>query len=182
MRSLAARRAPFQGALASRNDVAAMRWLRRNSAPEARVLNYPGNLPAMRDWEGHWAPVLTERDCVYFRMQPFFLDDPRWGVPGALAAAHREQREMLAFWRDPGAPPQAERLAEAGIRYVLVPEAVADPSSLDDAWRGRPPALLDGVSPPALEAGFLEPVFRAGGAIVYRVIAPGRGTGGGGDA
>jgi hypothetical protein len=169
---LLAGRVPFYGALASRHDVQAMRWLRRHTPPDARVLNYPGDLDHLRDWEGHWAPVLTERDCVYFRMQPFFLDNPRSGRPGALAAAAREQREMLSFWRDPARPGQAGRLAAAGIRYLLVPEAVADPSSLDGAWRGRPPALLDGRRPPPLEGDSLRLVFRAGGASVYELGRP----------
>jgi hypothetical protein len=162
-------RAPFYGALASRHDVQAMRWLRRHAPPDARVLNYPGDLDHLRDWEGHWAPVLTERDCVYLRMQPFFLDNPHSGRPGALAAATREQREMLAVWRTPSDPANAERLAAAGIRYVLVPEAVSDPSSLDHAWRGRPPALLDGRRSPPLEGDLLRLVFRAGGAAVYEL-------------
>ncbi len=165
----AAGRMPFYGALASRNDVTAMRWLRRTAPAGARVLNYPGDLPRRRDWEGQWAPVLTERDCVYFRMQPFFLDDPRFARPGALADAEREQREMLAFWRDPGEASNAARLANAGIRYVLLPEAIGDPDSLQRAWRGRPPALLDGRRPPSLAVDYLHPVFQAGGATVYEV-------------
>ncbi len=162
-------RAPFYGALASRNDVRAMEWLRRHAPLGARVLNYPGDLDHLRDWESHWAPVLTERDCVYFRMQPFFLDSPHAARPGALSAARREQHEMLGFWRDPGSPSQAARLSAAGIRYVLVPDAVGDPTSLERAWRGRPPALLDGRRPPPLPAGNLRTVFRAGGAAVYEV-------------
>jgi hypothetical protein len=167
-----AARVPFYGALASRNDVAAMRWLERHTAPDARILNYPGDLPRARDWEGHWAPVLTERDCVYFRMQPFFVDDPRSPATGTVAAAVREQEEMLGFWRDPNDPDQARRLVEVGIRYVLVPEAVGDPTSLGRAWRGRPAALLDDRPPPPFSADFLDPVFRAGGAAVYELRQP----------
>lgn len=162
-------RAPFYGALASANDVEAMGWLRRHAPPGDRVLNYPGDLPGLRDWEGHWAPVVTERDCVYFRMQPFFLDDPRVPATAALADAVREQREMLAFWRDPADPANGPRLAASEIAWVLVPEAVGDPGSLARAWRGRPPALLDGRRPPPLDPGLLRPVFRAGGAAVYEV-------------
>jgi hypothetical protein len=166
-------RAPFYGALASRNDVAAMRWLERHAASDARILNYPGDLPGARDWEGHWAPVLTERDCVYFRMQPFFLDDPRSPATGAVAAAVREQEEMLGFWRNPNDRDRVRHLTELGIRYVLMPEAVGDPASLGRSWRGRPPALLDGRPPPPLAADFLDPVFQAGGATVYELRRPG---------
>ena len=164
-----AARLGLYGALASRNDVAAMRWIRDAAPAGARVLNYPGDLPHRRDWESHWAPVLTERDCVYFRMQPFFLDDPRAPHRGALAAAAREQEELLAFWRDPDDPGHAARLATAGIRYVLVPEAVGDPAAATGAWRGRPPALLDGRRPPALAVEYLRALFRAGGATVYEL-------------
>ena len=169
MAGLFAQKAPVHGALSSQNDVEAMRWIRRTAPPAARVLNYPGDLPGRRDWEAHWAPVLTERDCVYFRMQPFFLDEPRADRSGALAATVREQRRMLGFWRDPARAGHATMLAAAGIRYVLVPEAIADPSSLERAWRGRPPALLDGRPRPALDVGWLRPVFSAGGATVYEL-------------
>jgi len=163
-------RLEIYGALASRSDVVAMRWIRGAAPAGGRVLNYPGDLPHRRDWESHWAPVLTERDCVYFRMQPFFLDDPRAPRRGALAAAAREQEEMLAFWRDPADPRHAARLATAGIRYVLVPEGVGDPAAATGVWRGRPPALLDGRQPPALAVEYLREVFRAGGATVYEVV------------
>lgn len=165
-------RSPFYGALASRNDVAAMRWLGRHAATDDRILNYPGDLPGARDWEGHWAPVLTERDCVYFRMQPFFLDDPQSPATGAVAAAIREQQEMLTFWRDPNDPDHIRLLTERGIRYVLMPEAVGDPASLGRSWRGRPPALLDDKLPPSLSTDLLDPVFRAGGATVYELRPP----------
>ena len=57
----------FYGAFSSHADVVAMLWLRENAPTDARILNYPAN------YEGHWAPVITERDAVYFRPQPFFV-------------------------------------------------------------------------------------------------------------
>ena len=165
--ALVFRRIPVYGALSSDDDVRAMRWIRREAPLGARVLNYPGDHERMRDWEGHWAPALTERDCVYFRMQPFFLGKGAEEAPGGLEQARREQREMLSFWRDPSDPSNEARLRAAGVRYVLVPESVGDPDSLSRAWRGRPPALLAGVRSAASRAAYLRPVFRSGGAEVY---------------
>jgi hypothetical protein len=161
----------IHGAFASDNDVLAMRWIRAETPPAARVLNYPGDQAGRRDWEAHWAPVLTERDCVYFRMQLFFLARPGSQARDALARARAEQTAMLEFWRDPANPAHAERLRGAGVQYVLVPESVGDPASLARAWRWQPPALLDGVRSTAADAVYLRRVFEAGGARVYRVVA-----------
>jgi hypothetical protein len=155
------------GAFAGEGDLAAMRWLRDHTPAEARVLNYPGDYADGRDWEAHWAPVIAERDCVYFRRQPFFLD-PRGG-PIEQGGGYAEQQSLLAFWRDPGDPHGATLLQEADIAYVLVPESVGDPGSWRHAWRWQPPALLpDTVSEPA-DALYLELVFSSGGAQVYRL-------------
>lgn len=168
------------GAFASANDVAAMRWIRDRAPREARILNYPGDYP-VRDWEAHWAPVIAERDAVYFRMQPFYVErrgsavDPR----ATLQAAHAEQQAMLAVWRDPADPAHAAVLAAAGIRYVLVPEWLTDMASLDHAWRWRPPARLEGVRARIDAAPYLHLVFQAGGARVYELAGaapPGRHT------
>jgi hypothetical protein len=167
----------FHGAFASANDVEAMTWIRDHSPRAARVLNYPGDYEHQRDWEAHWAPVITERDCVYFRMQPFFLDAARLGgAPSpptgrGLTDALNEQRTLLDFWRNPADPSNAERLSNAGVDYVVVPEAVGDPSSLARAWRWRAPALLEGVRSTPRDAPFLHLVHEAGGAQVYEVRA-----------
>lgn len=159
------------GAFASANDVAAMRWLRDHADPTARVLNYPGDYEGRRDWEGHWVPVIAERDSVYFRWQPFFVVDGTSGLD-ASGAVPVEQRALLAFWRDPGDPGHAERLRAARISYVLVPEAITDPESWPRAWRWRPPALLPGVRSRVSGAPYLRRVFGAGGAEVYS-LCPG---------
>lgn len=159
--------APFHGAFATANDLEAMRWIRASASADARVLNYPGDYEARRDWEAHWAPVVTERDCVYFRMQPFFLSAHPGG--GGLARAFAEQRDLLAFWRDPARPAHAARLSAAGIGYVLVPESIGDPATLDRAWRWQPPALLEPTRPRLEDAAYLELVFEQGAARVYRV-------------
>jgi hypothetical protein len=154
------------GSLSSANDLAAMRWIRDHSPPEARALNYPGDYPAGRDWEAHWAPAIAERDSVYFRWQPFFLVrglEP--GDPGSIAD---EQIELLSFWRDPADPAHAARLCQHHIHYVLVPEAIGDPRSWFQAWRWRPPARLPEPASGPEQAPYLELVYRAGGAQVFR--------------
>lgn len=159
--------APFHGAFATSNDLEAMRWIRTSTPADARVLNYPGDYEARRDWEAHWAPVVTERDCVYFRMQPFFLSTHPEG--DGLARAFAEQRDLLAFWRDPARPEHAARLSASGIDYVLVPESVGDPATLARAWRWQPPALLEPARSRVGDAAYLELVFAKGAARVYRV-------------
>lgn len=158
----------FHGAFASASDVAAMRWLRAHADPAARILNYPGDYDGRRDWEGHWAPVIAERDAVYFRWQPFFTVDGTSGldVHGPVRA---EQRALLDFWRDPADPGHAERLRKARISYVLVPDVVGDPDGWRRAWRWRPPALLPDARSHVSEARYLRRAFQAAGAEVYRV-------------
>ena len=152
----------WHGAFATANDVAALRWIRAETSRSARLLNYPGDYTRLRDWEGHWTPVIAERDAVYFRMQPFFL-------PGAsLDAAYSEQRDLLAFWRDPADVRHAERLQAAAIDFVVVPEVTNDAAAAA-AWRGAPPALLDAVRSRPADAPYLRRVFSAGGAEVYAV-------------
>jgi hypothetical protein len=155
------------GAFASANDVLAMRWLHDHTPSDARVLNYPGDYENQRDWEAHWAAVLAERDCVYFRMQPFFVDTP--GSTGGISKSYTEQQILLAFWRDPADTANATLLHEAGIDYVLVPESVGDPASLAQSWRWKPPALLPDTRSTPQEAPYLRLVFSAGGAQVYQV-------------
>jgi hypothetical protein len=162
----------FHGAFSSAADLGAMRWIRDHAPPGARILNYPGDYEHLRDWESHWAPVVTERDCVYFRMQPFFITLPSPSSHGGrrdLAAARAEQEAFLAFWRDPADPTHAQRLAEAGIDYVLVPEAIGDPASLERAWRWQEPARMADVRSTPDRASYLTLAFAAGGAAVYRV-------------
>ncbi len=61
----------FYGAFSSAADVSAMEWIKANTPPDARVLNYPVA------HEGDWVPVISERDSVYFRPQPFFQGQSR---------------------------------------------------------------------------------------------------------
>jgi hypothetical protein len=155
------------GAFATANDVLAMRWLRDHTPADARVLNYPGDYQHQRDWEAHWAPVLSERDCVYFRMQPFFQDAAENG--NGIRAVTAEQNLMLLFWRDPADSANLDRLRQAGIRYVILPESIGDPASAATSWRWQPPARLPDVRSLLKDAAYLRLVFSAGGAQVFAV-------------
>lgn len=148
----------IHGAFASHADVAAMNWLRENTPADARVLNFPGS-ELNSSWEGDWAPVISERDNVYYRWQPFFR-----GNEASLA----EQERLRAFWLDPANPQNEQLLAEAGIDYVLVPQIVGAPESFADAWRWRAPDAwaLPMASSPA-DAAWLELVFERDGAQVH---------------
>jgi hypothetical protein len=162
------------GAFASENDLRAMRWIRDHAPLDARVLNYPGDYEHRRDWEAHWAPVVTERDCVYFRMQPFYAELPVHqngdGSRRGLADALAEQQSMLTFWRDPADLANRKRLRDAGIDFVLVPESIGDGSSLARAWRWQPPARVAEEKPDLDRATYLELAYHAGGARVYTLV------------
>jgi hypothetical protein len=143
----------FFGTFSSHADVQAMEWLRENAPPDARILNFPG------PQEGDWVPVIAERDSVYYRMQPFFQ-----GAEDSLA----EQERLRAFWEDPANPANAELLAEAGIDYVIVPQVVTNPDSIETMFRWRPPftELLD-MRSRVEDAPYLRLLFDADGARVY---------------
>jgi hypothetical protein len=143
----------FFGAFASHADVQAMEWLRENTPRDARILNFPG------PQEGDWVPVIAERDSVYYRMQPFF-----WGAEHSLS----EQERLRAFWEDPANPANAELLEGAGIDYVIVPQVVTDPASIETMFRWRAPftEALEMRSRVA-DAPYLRLVFDADGALVY---------------
>jgi hypothetical protein len=66
-------RVGFFGAFASAADVQALTWIRDNTPADARVLNFPGTR-FDNSHEGDWVPVISERDSVYFRWQPFFTN------------------------------------------------------------------------------------------------------------
>lgn len=146
----------FYGAFSSAADVQAMVWLRDNTPPEARILNHPG------PHEADWAPIIAERDTVYFRPQPFFRHTAR---------AEAEQAALLAFWQNPTDPANADLLQRHRIDYVLVPQVVADPDSLAGMWRWRAPftQTLDMRSAVA-DAPYLRLVADFDGAQVYAVV------------
>ena len=147
------------GAFSSAADVDAMRWIRDNAPPDARVLNHPG------PHEADWAPVIAERDTIYFRPQPFFRN---------TAQADAEQDALRAFWVDPGDPALADVLRAAGVRYVLVPQIVGNPASYADMlrWRRPVPEAQSYLKTPVSSAPYLQLVYDKDGAQVYEVMTP----------
>lgn len=152
----------FYGAFSSRADVAAMEWLRDHTPPDARVLNHPG------PHEGDWAPIISERDTVYFRPQPFFR---------GAGQAENEQDAFRPLWRAPDAAPQdfAALLADYGVDYVLLPQVFGAPDRLDEMLRWRPPLpeAASYLTSPLSEASYLRLVYDENGARVYQVLPPG---------
>jgi len=147
-------RVGFFGAFSSQADVAAMEWIKTNTPPDARILNHPG------PHEGDWVPVISERDTVYFRPQPFFQ---------GTDTAEQEQQTLLAFWQNPADPANADLLRAAGIDYVIVPQIITNPASIDTMMRWRPPLDNSVQMQSAVSAApYLELVFDQDGAQVYQ--------------
>ncbi|NDJ76700.1 MAG: DUF4175 domain-containing protein [Chloroflexi bacterium] len=148
----------FYGAFSSEADVDAMLWLRDHAPDDARILNHPG------PHEGDWVPVITERDTVFFRPQPFFRH---------TEYSEAEQDALRAFWLNPTDPANAERLRAAGVDYVLVPQVFGDPESYDDMIRWQrplPEARSYAAAPISEEIPFLRLVYEKDGAQVYWVL------------
>jgi hypothetical protein len=143
----------FYGAFSSADDVKAFEWLKANTPEDARILNYSAA------HEGDWVPVISERDTIYFRPQPFFTGDE---------AALAEQERLRAFWQDPANPANRALLEEAGVSYVIVPQIIANPASIETMWRWRPPFIEEAVSLVS-DAPYLELVFDSNGAQVWAV-------------
>ncbi len=145
------------GAFSSAADVQAMEWLQLNTPPDTLILNHPG------PQEGDWAPVVAQRNTVYFRPQPFFINTRQ---------AEAMQSDLLAFWRNPADPANVGRLALYNIGYVLVPQIVTEPAAMSDMFRWRPPSP-DAILNIHLEnVPYLKLVFDDGGARVYEVHLP----------
>lgn len=157
-------RVGFFGAFSSHADVQAMEWLRLNTPPDTRVLNFPGT-QADNSHESDWVPVISERNSVYYRPQPFFR-----GNEASLA----EQEIMRAFWLNPADPAHAEMLRAASIDYVIVPQIVTRPESIQTMFRWRAPFTEGIVMQSSLEdAPYLRKVFDADGAQVWEVLSAG---------
>ncbi len=144
----------FFGAFSSAADVAAMEWIKANAPEDARVLNYPA------PHEGDWVPVISERDSVYFRPQPFFQ-----GTEGVEA----EQARLLAFWQNPADPANAALLRGDKISYVIVPQIVTNPASIETMVRWRAPLDPVTMQSAVSDASYLEMVFEQDGAQVWAV-------------
>lgn len=152
----------FFGAFASSADVQAMEWLRHNTPKDARVLNFPGTLKDNSN-ESDWVPVIAERDSVYYRWQPFFRN---------ADASLTEQDQLRAFWEDPANPENADLLRGAGIDYVIVPQIIAKPETIEEMFRWRAPTNQIEMRSSLADASFLKLVFEDDGAQVYAVVTP----------
>ncbi len=153
-------RVGFFGAFASQADVQAMEWLKENTPADARVLNYTGT-QLDNSHEGDWVPVISERDSVYYRWQPFFRNNE---------ASLTEQELLRAFWENPADPAHAELLQTAGIDYVIVPQIITNPESITSMFRWRPPVDLVEMESQVSDAAYLNLVFESEGAQVYEFI------------
>jgi hypothetical protein len=154
-------RVGFFGAFSSRDDVAAMEWLRHNAPTDARILNYPGTQND-NSHESDWVPVISERDSIYYRWQPFFR-----GTETSL----EEQDRLRAFWQNPADPTNAELLAAAGVDYVIVPQIVNDPDSIQEMFRWRPLSQdQTEMQSSVADALYLQRVFDQNGAQVYEFV------------
>jgi len=147
-------RISFYGAFSSADDVKAMEWLRANTPVDARILNYSAA------HEADWAPVISERDTVFYRPQPFFTGDE---------ASLAEQERLRAFWQNPANPANRALLTAAGVDYVLVPQIITNPDSIQTMFRWRAPFLEESASSVA-EVPWLRLVFDSNGAQVYEVV------------
>jgi len=153
-------RVGFFGAFSSAADVQAMEWLKQNTPADSRILNFPGTA-FDNSHESDWVAVISERDSIYYRWQPFFRNNE---------ASIAEQDRLRVFWENPADPANAQLLADAGIDYVIVPQLVTNPDSLETLFRWRPPfeGWIEMRSTPA-DAPYLELVFDANGAQIYQL-------------
>ncbi len=152
-------RVGFFGAFSSAADVQAMEWLKQNTPTDSRILNFPGSA-FDNSHESDWVPVISERDSVYYRWQPFFRNNE---------ASIAEQDRLRAFWEDPADPTNAQILTDASIDYVIVPQLVTNPDSLETMFRWRAPfdSWIEMRSLPA-DAPYLELVLDVDGAQIYQ--------------
>ncbi|HLY26955.1 MAG TPA: DUF6541 family protein, partial [Aggregatilineales bacterium] len=143
------------GTFSSKADVQAMEWLAQNTASDALILNYPA------EEEGHWAPVVSQRNTVYFRPQPFFR---------GTAQSDAIQHALEAFWQNPADSANPDLLARYHVAYVLVPQIITRPDSMRDMFRWRLPLPDIWTYKPIKDVPYLKLVFDAEGAQVYQVL------------
>jgi hypothetical protein len=114
----------FFGAFASKADVQAMLWLKQNTGEDEIILNYPG------EQEGHWVPIIAQRNTIYFRPQPFFRGTEK---------VEAVQNALLRFWKAPPNPLNAGLLERYRIAYVIVPQLITRPETIQGMFRWRQP-------------------------------------------
>lgn len=145
------------GCISSAADVDTMLWLRDHTSEDARILNHPGPI------EADWAPVISERDTIYFRPQ-FFFQNTR--------ELEAEQDAFLAFWTNPAKLENETLFREMRVDYVLVPQVFGNPSHPREVTRWIDPLPeAAAYSTVALKnVPYLRLVFERDGAQVYEVV------------
>ena len=118
---------PITGAVASEADTLVYNWIRANTPRDARLLNYPGS------YEGQWAPVIAERQSVFFRDQLFYI--------GAEEMRHNKAA-MVEAYLDPNSQQAYDLMRRNSIDYVVVPQALSRPELLVEQLRWRSPDYL----------------------------------------
>jgi hypothetical protein len=146
------------GGFASEADVAALRWLDENSPEDSLLMNYPVYV------EGHWAPVISERNSVSFRDQHFFSQRP-----AILEMQIERENPVTEIYHDLASPEAEAWLREQGADYVFVPQVIGDPASWAGLQRWKPPRTQPFESRPE-DAAYLELVYERDGAQIYRVV------------
>lgn len=121
------------------------------------ILNHPGL------HEADWVPLISERQAIFFRLQPFFQH---------TEAVEAVQAQFREFWLNPTDPSHEALLRQHGIDYIIVPQVFTNPESLQGMFRWRPP-LPDAAQyqPQAITEAipYLELVFDEDGARIFRV-------------
>jgi hypothetical protein len=149
----------FFGAFSSRADLAAMAYLREHAPEDALILSYP------LGFEGHWVPVIAERESVTFRKQPFFSGaEPYYERAAALTEAYFDLADADSY----------TLLREYGVTHLIVPQIVGNPDRFGDMrammrWRW-PEQTWRGFDSLPSEVDWLELIFEQDGAQVYRVL------------
>jgi hypothetical protein len=145
-------RVAIVGAFSSDADLDAMTWIKNNTPDESFVLNYPGI-------EGDWAPVVTERKTVQFREQLFYIN---------AQAAWTLQEDLKTAYLNPASAEAEQRIRDAGIDYILVPQIIGRPDTFASAMRWRLP-FVEPMQSSFADAAYLELVQDFSGAQIYRV-------------
>jgi hypothetical protein len=139
-------------AYATTDDIDALDWVRQETRPDVRVLNFAD------PYEGGWVPVIAERPSATYPLLPY----ARYPVG--------ETDVLRDFWEDPADPTHAETLREAGIDLVVVPAVIADPDRADDAWRWEDPIAREiEMRSRVADAPYLSLVHTAGSARIYQL-------------
>ena len=144
------------GASASPADEALYAWIRENTPPDAKLLNYPGR------YEGQWAPVLAERNSVYLRDQLFYT---------RAKELRTEQDVLVEAYLDPNSISAYDLIRDNNVDYVILPQSFSRPDSWIEQLRWKPPDLNPQQSSFAA-AEYLELLADFEGAQVWQVVEP----------